>query len=239
LNHAQQELRKMLDMQRALDLKALAATCPLTAGDYITARYALPVTDGAVQLELIAPQGTGHVDAVDKDVFLFVLNGQFSINDTSMFEGQGSKVNAGTAFEWSATPGTRLFAMGVTETEKGEPGVVEIDTAAAMSPSNPPPAEYLIGPTPECQSAPAWRSCKGQFYGGTWSATPYYRKKIPYVHDEFMYLLEGCVSFVNAAGEKQTFKAGDAFLICRGASCSWESLEVVKKIYGIFRPAEL
>ncbi len=53
----------MLDMQRALDLKALAATCPLTAGDYKTARYALPVADGAVSLDLVAPQGTGHVDA--------------------------------------------------------------------------------------------------------------------------------------------------------------------------------
>ncbi|MCH4026524.1 MAG: cupin domain-containing protein [Acetobacter fabarum] len=228
----------MLDMQRALDLKALAATCPLTAGDYKTARYALPVADGAVSLELVAPQGTGHVDAGNEDVFLFVLDGQFSINGTGMTEGQGRKVSAGTAFDWSAIPGTRLFAMGVTEAEKGEPGVVAIDPAAVMSPSNPPPAEYLTGPTPECQSAPAWRSCKGQFYGGTWSATPYYRKKVPYVHDEFMYLLEGCVSFVNEAGEKQTFKAGDAFLICRGASCSWESLEMVKKVYVIFRPTE-
>ncbi|MDE7548545.1 cupin domain-containing protein [Acetobacter fabarum] len=228
----------MLDMQRALDLKRLAATCPLTDGDYKTARYALPVADGAVQLELVAPQGNGHADAVDADVFLFVLSGQFSINDTTMMEGQGSKVNAGTAFDWSATRGTRLFAMEVTETEKSGPGVVALDPTVVMSPSTPPPAEYLIGPTPACQSAPAWRSCNGQFYGGIWSATPYCRKKVPYVHDEFMYLLEGCVSFVNESGEKQTFRAGDAFLICRGASCSWESLEVVKKIYGIFRPIE-
>ncbi|WP_338333581.1 cupin domain-containing protein [Acetobacter sp. LMG 32666] len=226
----------MLDMKRALDLKALAATCPVTPGDYLTARYAFPVADGAVALELVAPQGSGHVAATDEDVFVFVLDGQFAINDHIMVVGQGSKVTAGTAFEWSATPGTRVFVMGVKELHPSEPGVVQIDPAAAMSLSSPPPAEYLTGPTPVCQSAPAWRTCDGQFYGGIWSATPYCRKKVPYVHDEFMYLLEGSVSFVNEAGEEQTFRAGDAFLICRGASCSWESRDVVKKVYVIFRP---
>lgn len=226
----------MLDMKRALDLKALAASCPVAAGDYATARYALPVADGAVGLELIVPEGSGHVEATDADVFLFVLEGQFSINAQDVPAEQGVLVRAGTAFDWSAPSGTKLFSMYVAETDKNEPAIVRIDTDAAMSPSTPPPAEYLVGPTPACQSAPTWRSCEGQFYGGIWSATPYYRKKVPYVHDEFMYLLEGSVSFVNEAGEKQTFTAGDAFLICRGASCSWESLDVVKKIYVIFRP---
>lgn len=224
-------------MKRVLDLKAMIATVKLAAGDYLTARYKLPASDDAVTLELVAPLGQGHVEAVAKDTFVFVLNGQFSINDMLLEKDDGCKITAGTAFNWTATPATHLFVMSVLETADTEQGLVSIDPFAQMSPSSPPPVEYLTGPVPKCQSALAWRSCTGQFYGGIWTSTPYSRKKVPYVHDEFMYLLEGNVTFTSVSGEAQTFKAGDAFLICRGASCSWDSQENVKKLYVIFRPS--
>lgn len=227
----------MLDMKEALDLKALIATTNLEAGDYLTSRYKLPAADEAATFELVAPLGQGHVDAIVKDTFIFVLNGKFSINETLHQKDEGIKITAGTAFHWVATPDTYLFVMSVLETESAEPGVVSIDPFSQMTSSLPPPVEYLTGPIPTCQSATAWRSCSGQFYGGIWASTPYSRKKIPYVHDEFMYLLEGSVKFTTDSGKLHTFKAGDAFLICRGAICSWDSQENVKKMYVIFRPS--
>ncbi|KAA8387193.1 DUF861 domain-containing protein [Acetobacter tropicalis] len=226
----------MVNMRRVLDLKAMAAETALTAGDYLTARYRLPANDAAVIFELVAPLGQGDVGGIAYDVFVFVLTGQFSINDILFEKDCGCKISAGMAFRWTAAPNTCLFVMSAPATEQTEEEVVTINPQAQMSPSLPPPVEYLQGPVPVCQSAPAWRSCEGQFYGGIWASTPYSRKQIPYVHDEFMFLLEGCVTFVCDLGEKQTFRAGDAFLICRGASCSWDSLEDVKKIYVIFRP---
>lgn len=226
----------MANMRRVLDLKAIAAEVALTAGDYLTARYRLPANDDAVIFELIAPLGQGDVGGIAYDVFVFVLTGQFFINDILFEKNSGFKITAGTAFKWTAAPDTCLFVISAPETEQVEEGVVTIDLQAQMSPSSPPPLEYLNGPVPVCQSAPAWRSCNGQFYGGIWASTPYSRKKIPYVHDEFVCLLEGCVTFVCDSGEEQTFRAGDAFLICRGESCSWDSQVNVKKVYVIFRP---
>lgn len=227
----------MVDMKRVLDLKAMVAKVNLVAGEYLTARYKLPTTDSAAILELVAPLGQGQVEPLAEDVFVFVLNGQFFVNDALLEKGSGCKITAGTAFDWKAHSETHLFVMSVPETEKIEQGVVFLDPRAQMSLSSPPPVEYLTGPVPTCHSAPAWRSCGGQFYGGIWASTPYSRKKVPYVHDEFMYLLEGSVTFVSDSGEEQTLREGDAFLICRGASCSWDNQENVKKIYVIFRPS--
>lgn len=227
----------MVDMKRVLDLKAMVAKVNLVAGEYLTARYKLPTADSTAILELAAPLGQGRVEPLAEDVFVFVLNGQFFVNDVPLEKGSGCKITAGTAIDWKAHSETHLFIMSVPETEETEQGVVFLDPRAQMSLSSPPPVEYLTGSVPTCHSAPAWRSCGGQFYGGIWASTPYSRKKVPYVHDEFMYLLEGSVTFVSASGEEQTFRAGGAFLICRGASCSWDNQENVKKIYVIFRPS--
>ncbi|KFL91542.1 protein of unknown function DUF861, cupin 3 [Acetobacter malorum] len=224
-------------MKRVLDLKAMVAKVNLVAGEYLTARYKLPTADSAAILELVAPLGQGQVEPLAEDVFVFVLNGQFFVNNVLLEKGSGCKITAGTAFDWKAHSETHLFVMSVPETEKIEQGVVFLDPLAQMSLSSPPPVDYLTGPVPTCRSAPAWRSCGGQFYGGIWASTPYSRKKVPYMHDEFMYLLEGSVTFVSDSGEEQTLREGDAFLICRGASCSWDNQENVKKIYVIFRPS--
>jgi uncharacterized cupin superfamily protein len=52
-----------------------------------------------------------------------------------------------------------------------------------------------------------------------------------------MYLLEGSVKFVDETGRSGTFSKGDIFLIEQRASCTWESLEQVAKVYVIYRPA--
>lgn len=227
----------MLDIKRVIDLRAAEKSSDLPSGDYATARCKLPAVDNALVLELVAPEGKGHCSATEESVFLFVLCGQFSVNGKTMVAGEGANIAAGMAFDWSAVPGTKLFAMRVTETEAVDPSMVCINPCTRMSPSMPPSTEYLTSPVPTCESAVAWRAKEGQFYGGIWASTPYQRKQIPYMHYEFMYLLDGKVTFVNEAGISQTFKAGDALLVYRGARCSWDSREQVKKIYVIFRPA--
>jgi uncharacterized cupin superfamily protein len=71
---------------------------------------------------------------------------------------------------------------------------------------------------------------------GTWDSTPYHRRPMYYRHYELMYLLEGSVTFVDEAGRSGTFSKGDIFLVEQTATCSWESLDHVAKVYVIYRP---
>jgi uncharacterized cupin superfamily protein len=52
-----------------------------------------------------------------------------------------------------------------------------------------------------------------------------------------MLLLQGAVTIVDEAGVSRTFVKGDIFLVEQQAQCSWDSREVVKKVYAIYRPA--
>jgi uncharacterized cupin superfamily protein len=57
-------------------------------------------------------------------------------------------------------------------------------------------------------------------------------------HFELMRLLEGEVTFVDAAGRTGRFGAGQVVLFVQGGAASWESRTNVKKIYATFRPAD-
>ena len=100
-----------------------------------------------------------------------------------------------------------------------------------------PAAELLLTPAPVCRNHTDYRSADGEFTCGTWDSTPYTRRAMFFRHMELMFLLEGSVTFVDEAGRSGTFSKGDIFLIEQGASCSWQNLEDVAKLYVIYRPA--
>lgn len=74
------------------------------------------------------------------------------------------------------------------------------------------------------------------FSWGLWSATPYDRSAITYPFSELMYLQSGSVTVGNYDEGRQTFRAGDVFIIHRGAKAAWSNSEPVKKFWLIHRP---
>lgn len=55
----------------------------------------------------------------------------------------------------------------------------------------------------------------------------------PYPHNEFTIILEGSVIIVNDSFTEMTFRAGDAFIIPKGAYVSWKHIMTVRRLYVI------
>jgi len=69
---------------------------------------------------------------------------------------------------------------------------------------------------------------------GVWRAEPATTGPHTPKYTEFMYLLEGAVTLVDADGRRETFKAGDAVLVPRGTTYTWQQTEPLRKYYAIF-----
>ncbi|PXA98302.1 enzyme of the cupin superfamily [Nostoc sp. 3335mG] len=221
-----------------LDLRAFAPDAVVDAtGDYATARTAVPLADGPCGVDLIALDGgAGSIAGLPGDEFVIVLEGALRIGGTTLIAGRSAVIPTGIAFDWEAAPATRALAMRYVIGTPAADTVVPIDEDAALTPSNPPLAELLVGPTPSCRNHTDYLSSDGVFVCGTWDSTPYHRTPMRYRHHELMHLLDGSVTFVDEAGTSRTFATGDVFLVEHGAQCSWDSRAQVKKVYAIWRP---
>ena len=73
---------------------------------------------------------------------------------------------------------------------------------------------------------------------GLWSCTA--QTSAPFIQPshEFMLLLEGEVTIVEARGET-TFRAGDAFVLPQGLRCQWRQPGLVRKIWMTFEDPDL
>ncbi|MGD9902823.1 MAG: cupin domain-containing protein [Vicinamibacterales bacterium] len=69
---------------------------------------------------------------------------------------------------------------------------------------------------------------------GVWHAEPSTTGPHTPAYSEFMYLLEGSVTLIDADGRHDTFKAGDAVLVPRGTTYTWQQTEPLRKYYAIF-----
>jgi uncharacterized cupin superfamily protein len=183
--------------------------------------------------------GAGRVEALPGDEFLIVLSGALTIESargtTVINKGRSAVLPAGLSFGWCAAAGTIAIVVACTAAAGTAKDIVPIDEGASLQPSNPPLLELLVGPTPSCRNHSDYRSMNGEFVCGTWDSTPYHRRPMLYRHIELMHLLEGSVTFEDAAGSV-TFGKGDVFLAMRGAQCAWISHVHVKKVYAIHRP---
>jgi uncharacterized cupin superfamily protein len=68
---------------------------------------------------------------------------------------------------------------------------------------------------------------------GVWDCTPFEEVRGPYSVDEFMILLEGSLDIENEDGSTQTFRAGEAFVIPKGAVLQWRQSEYLRKFWVI------
>jgi uncharacterized cupin superfamily protein len=69
---------------------------------------------------------------------------------------------------------------------------------------------------------------------GVWRAEPATTGPHTPKYSEFMYLLEGSVTLADSDGRRETFKAGDAVLVPRGTTYTWQQAEPLRKYYAIF-----
>ncbi|NLR71181.1 DUF861 domain-containing protein [Novosphingobium sp. ERN07] len=228
-----------------IDLAAFAARSDLLAasgdGAWEANRQALSLPAGPVGVAVMRLSGQGSQAALAADEFVIVLDGALTLHQNTDIIDVPARhsvvIPASLPFSWTARTATTVIVMRCASGPAGADRLVPIDEAAALTPSNPPLADLLVGPTPSCRNFTDYRSANGEFVCGTWDSTPYTRVAMPYRHYELMHLTQGAVTFVDGAGRKATYCEGDVFLVEQGAECSWESTVQVKKVYAIYRPA--
>lgn len=224
-----------MSVRSFVDLRAFAAQ--VGAADDLLGGDTLALPEGPVTITAARVTGGGRVAAMPADQFVIVLSGALTIDGGTLAATRSVVLPAGIAFEWHAQGETLIVAMRCSSGAAGADRPVAIDHEAPLEPSGAPLAELLVGAPPSCRNHTAYRSANGEFLCGTWDSTPYHRLPMRYRHYELMHLLDGAVDFTDEAGRSATFEAGDIFLIEQDAACSWRSIDDVKKVYAIYRPA--
>lgn len=72
---------------------------------------------------------------------------------------------------------------------------------------------------------------------GVWDCTAMTTRMGPYPVNEFMLVLEGEVTIVEASGRETTVSAGQSFILPKGLECSWKQAGYMRKFYVIFDDA--
>ena len=143
----------------------------------------------------------------------------------------GAVIGCGTVLRIQAASRVRfLFCVDACE-RPSKSGVVPLRADADFKPSNPPPAETLLCPAPQCRSDNVFTDDGAQYRAGTWDSTPYHRVIRPHRLNEFMHLLAGGVRFAAPDGSVLSVGAGDAVFVPQGAPIGWESSDRVAKFY--------
>jgi uncharacterized cupin superfamily protein len=69
---------------------------------------------------------------------------------------------------------------------------------------------------------------------GVWEADNFSGQMRKATFTEFIYILQGSVTLAHKDGREETFKAGDAVLLPRGAEYAWKKTDNLKEYYVIF-----
>ena len=92
--------------------------------------------------------------------------------------------------------------------------------------------ERVVDGDPQHTTRLLFESPDGKLIAGTWTSTP--GKWHAFTErDEFCTILSGHVRLIDEAGEAQTFRSGDAFLIPNGFRGFWEVVETTTKHFVI------
>jgi uncharacterized cupin superfamily protein len=143
----------------------------------------------------------------------------------------GVAIACGTAVRIQAASPVRFVFCAAACEGPTKPGLTRLRADADFKPSAAPPAETLLGPTPDCRSDNVFTEEQSQYRAGTWDSTPYHRVVRPHRLNEFMHLLAGSVRFASPDGSVLEASAGDALFVPQGTPVGWESNERVAKFY--------
>lgn len=190
---------------------------------------------GAMSAGLVVFVGETEVADYPHIETLVVVEGELSLTvpgaaPLMLGRGEGAVIGRGTAVRVQAVARTR-FVFCAAAAAHGQHGITPLRAEADFRPSNPPPAEVLLGPAPQCRSDNVFRDEATGVLAGTWDSTPYHRIVRPHRLNEFMFLLDGGVRFASPDGRVLSAGVGDAVFVPQGAPIGWESSERVAKFY--------
>jgi uncharacterized cupin superfamily protein len=109
--------------------------------------------------------------------------------------------------------------------------IISFDTPLE-SEASMPPAERIVSGRP-CQRVQNYFSdAQGRFHCGRW-ACQIGAWRVRYTEIELCHLLKGRVCLRSDSGQEWEFRAGSTFVIDKGFSGIWETMEDCEKIYAI------
>lgn len=114
-------------------------------------------------------------------------------------------------------------------------GIVRIGTAGIAAETGAPATERIVAGRPSFRSWNGYEDRSGVFFAGIWESGPG-AWRIACTEDELCHLLEGEVVITEDAGQAQTFRAGDSFVVPAGFAGIWETRQHVRKLYAIHQP---
>ncbi|MGT2515362.1 hypothetical protein ACVOMT_15045 [Sphingomonas panni] len=123
------------DVRSFIDLRDFAASAEVpAAGDYRTARTALPLADGPCSVDLLALDGgAGSDSGLPGDEFVIVLAGSLQLGEITLAADACAVIPRGVAFDWQAAPGTRALAMRYVIDTPAADRIVPIDEGAELT----------------------------------------------------------------------------------------------------------
>ncbi|HTX06427.1 MAG TPA: cupin domain-containing protein [Steroidobacteraceae bacterium] len=110
--------------------------------------------------------------------------------------------------------------------------IIRLDTPGSWEACGPAPERILQG-HPEHRAWNAFTDASGRFFCGRWSSSPG-KWRVRYTENELCVLTAGRVIIESTAGERQSFAAGDAFVVPAGFEGTWTVQEECVKVYAIF-----
>lgn len=99
------------------------------------------------------------------------------------------------------------------------------------------PAAELVAGKPVQRGIEYFHDAKIGLTAGVWDCTAFTTKMSPYPVSEFMIVLEGGVTMIEADGRETKVSAGESFVIPKGTVCQWRQDGYMKKYYVIFDDA--
>ena len=111
--------------------------------------------------------------------------------------------------------------------------VIAFATSAAASSTYRPAPERILAGDPVHTATLHFTSADGRFTAGTW-ASERGTWRVVFTESEFCHLLEGVIVVTDEAGEKTTFRAGDAFVSPAGFTGTWEIVEPARKLFAFY-----
>ena len=109
----------------------------------------------------------------------------------------------------------------------------EGDPETGLQDWDPIDPETLVSGSPHQRGHTYFTTAADQWTAGVWDCTAYTSQFEPYSVNEFMFLLEGSLDIVSEDGSVQTFRAGDGFIIPKGAMLQWRQPEYIRKFWVI------
>ncbi len=117
--------------------------------------------------------------------------------------------------------------------------VISIDPAPPMGtwlPTNVVAPGCLISGTPNDRGVTNFTSEDGRATAGIWACDTYHERVPSYPADELCVVIEGSVTVTEEGHDPCTYQTGDAFVIRRGTSCTWEATGPFRKFFMEYDP---